>query len=83
MPGGESRPFSFLESQIEDLLKRIDPAALAAEAAAPVPGAAPGRGTPENLKKLQEELQRKFQEKASKPADGKGKPSTPAPPETP
>jgi len=80
-PGGESRPFGFLESQIEDLLKRIDPAALVAEAPPTVPGAAMGNsGTPENLKKLQEELQRKLQQKAKKPSDDKGSASTPAPP---
>lgn len=91
MPGGESRPFSFLEGQIEDLLKRIDPKALAVEPSAALPGApgipgvGPGRpgGTPENLKALQEELQRKLQEKAKKSADDKGKASTPAPPGTP
>jgi hypothetical protein len=84
MPGGESRPFGFLESQIEDLLKRIDPKALADEAPVPGPGVPGGKSaTPENLKKLQEELQRKLQEKAKKPADGQGKAGTPAPPGTP
>jgi hypothetical protein len=61
------------------LLKRIDPAALAADPTT-APAAAGGRSaTPENLKKLQEELQRKFQEKAKKSAEDKGKGSTPAP----
>jgi hypothetical protein len=79
-PASESRPFSFLESQIEDLLKRIDPSALAAESPVPLPGAAPGKSvTPENLKKLQEELQRKLQEKPKKSADGQGRAGTPAP----
>jgi len=83
-PGGESRPFSFLESQIEDLLRRIDPTALAAEAALPAPGAPPGKGvTPDNLKKLQEELQRKLQEKAKKSGDEKGGAGNPAPPGAP
>jgi hypothetical protein len=83
MPGGESRPFGFLEGQIEDLLKRIDPTALAAEPAAALPGAAGGKSvTPENLKKLQEELQRKLQEKAKKPSDT-GKANSPVPPGTP
>jgi tetratricopeptide (TPR) repeat protein len=78
--GAESRPFGFLESQVEDLLKRIDPAALAAEPPTPVPGAPGAKSvTPENLKKLQEELQRKLQEKAQKPGDDKGRASTPAP----
>jgi hypothetical protein len=78
-PGGESRPFGFLESQIEDLLKRIDPAALAEEPALPAAGAAGKGATPENLKKLQEELQRKLQERAQKPADEKSNTSTTAP----
>jgi hypothetical protein len=84
MPGGDARPFSFLESQIEDLLKRIDPTALAAEPAAPAPAAAGGKSiTPDNLKKLQEELQRKLQEKAKKSGDDKGGGGTPAPPGSP
>jgi hypothetical protein len=84
VPGGDSRPFGFLESQIEDLLKRIDPMALAAESAVAAPGAAGGKSaTPENLKKLQEELQRKLQEKGKKPGGEKGQASTPAPPGTP
>ena len=78
--GGEARPFSFLEGQIEDLLKRIDPAALAQPPAPPLPGAAAGKtGTPENLKKLQEELQRKLQEKAQKSGGEQGRAGTPAP----
>jgi tetratricopeptide (TPR) repeat protein len=76
----ESRPFSFLESQIEDLLKRIDPAALAVEPSAPLPGSGVTKSaTPENLKKLQEELARKMQEKANKPSDDQGRAGTPAP----
>ena len=79
-PGGESRPFSFLESQVDDLLKRIDPAAIAAEPSAPGPTGPAGKGaTPENLRKLQEELQRKLQERAKKPADDKGGAGTPGP----
>jgi hypothetical protein len=83
-PGGESRPFSFLESQVEDLMRRIDPAALATEPALPVPGAAAGKSvTPDNLKKLQEELQRKMMEKHQKSDDEKGRAGTPAPPGSP
>ena len=78
-PGTESRPFAFLESQIEDLLKRIDPSALAAEANAPAAAGTGKSATPENLKKLQEELQRKLQEKAKKSGDEKGRAGTPAP----
>ena len=79
-PGSESRPFSFLEGQIEDLLKRIDPAALAAEPSPPLPGAGPGKSvTPENLKKLQEELARKLQEKAKKSNEDQERAGTPAP----
>jgi tetratricopeptide (TPR) repeat protein len=81
-PGSESRPFSFLEGQIEDLLKRIDPAALAVEPSPPLPGAGAGAGksvTPENLKKLQEELARKLQEKGKKSNEDQGRAGTPAP----
>jgi predicted negative regulator of RcsB-dependent stress response len=72
-PGGEARPFAFLESQVDDLLKRIDPTAVVADSPSAAAGAPGGKGvTPENLKKLQEELQRKLQEKAKKPGDDKG-----------
>jgi predicted negative regulator of RcsB-dependent stress response len=83
MPGGESRPFGFLEGQIEDLLKRIDPTALAAEPAMPTPGAGGKSVTPDNLKKIQEELQRKLQEKAKKPSGDPGRAGEPAPPGNP
>jgi hypothetical protein len=62
--GGESKPFAFLESQIDDLLKRIDPTALASDTGAAPNGAGGKTVSPDNLKKIQEELQRKMQEKA-------------------
>jgi predicted negative regulator of RcsB-dependent stress response len=81
---GESRPFSFLEGQVDDLLKRIDPSAIAAEPSAPAPTGPAGKGvTPENLRKLQEELQRKLQERGNKPADDKGGAGTSRPPGSP
>lgn len=61
--GGESKPFAFLESQLEDLLKRIDPTALASDSAA-APAAGGGKMSADNIKKIQEEIQRKMQEKA-------------------
>jgi hypothetical protein len=66
------------------LLKRIDPSAIPAEPSAPAPTGPAGKGvTPENLRKLQEELQRKLQERGNKPADDKGGAGTPRPPGSP
>jgi hypothetical protein len=64
-PGaGESHPFTFLESQVDDLLRRIDPSAVP-------PPAPPGGGgksmSPEDLQRLQEQLQRKLQEQQKNP----------------
>jgi len=58
-PGGrETRPFSFLESQIEDLLRRLDPGAVADE---------PAKMSPETMKRVQEQLKR-MSEHGSAPA---------------
>jgi tetratricopeptide (TPR) repeat protein len=80
---GESHPFAFLESQIDDLLRRIDPTAVPASSPPPMPGMPgmagmpPGMGdprkmTPEQLQLLQEQLKRSMQ-------DMKNKPPIPAP----
>jgi hypothetical protein len=64
-PFGEVHPFAFLESQVDDLLRRLDPAALAPTA--PPPGA-PGDATSansENLRRLQEQLKLKLQEQTN------------------
>jgi tetratricopeptide (TPR) repeat protein len=63
--GGESRPFGFLESQVDDLLRRIDPSA--------VPSPPPSRGggskgmSPEDMQRLQEQLQRSLKEQKLPP----------------
>lgn len=68
---GEAHPFGFLESQIDDLLRRIDPSA------APEPAAAPGRPskamTTDDLQRLQEQMKRKVKGQLQSPAP------TPAP----
>jgi predicted negative regulator of RcsB-dependent stress response len=57
--GGEMRPFNFLESQIEDLLRRVDPGAIAAEP----------KMTPEQVRRFQEQL-RRMNEHGQAPAPG-------------
>ena len=76
-PMGELRPFAFLESQIDDLLRRIDPTAIPASAPPGMGGMPPGMGdpsqmTPEKLQRLQEQLKRSMQ-------DAKNKMPPPAP----
>jgi len=76
-PFGEVHPFSFLETQVDDLLRRIDPAALAPPP--PLPGA-PGDATSansESLRRLQEQLKLKLQEQQNQhpaPASSGGSP---------
>jgi hypothetical protein len=58
-PAGESHPFTFLESQVDDLLRRIDPSAVP-------PPAPPGGGksmSAEDLQRLQEQLQQRLKDK--------------------
>jgi hypothetical protein len=67
-PFGEAHPFSFLETQVDDLLRRVDPAALTAPT--PPPGM-PGDTTSansESLRRLQEQLKLKIQEQRDNPA---------------
>jgi len=57
---GETHPFMFLESQVDDLLRRIDPSAVP-------PPSPPGGGgnksmSAEDLQRLQEQLQRRLKE---------------------
>jgi hypothetical protein len=61
---GESHPYRFLETQVDDLLKRIDPSAV------PPPSPAGGGMSPEDLQRFQEQLQRKMKEKQEKPSPG-------------
>jgi len=66
-PMGESHPFGFLESQIDDLLRRIDPSAVPSSAPPGMGGMPPGMGdpsqmTPEKLKRLQEQMKRTIED---------------------
>jgi tetratricopeptide (TPR) repeat protein len=65
-PGAaESHPFGFLESQVDDLLRRIDPTAVPST---PPPGAAGSKSmSPEDMQRLQEQLQRRMKERQQKP----------------
>ncbi len=78
-PAGESHPFGFLETQVDDLLRRIDPSAIPAPAPAPGVGGPGGRSlNPEDLQRLQEQLKRRMPQ-----TKGKGLPdpgSLPPPP---
>jgi hypothetical protein len=66
-PFGEPHPFAFLESQVNDLLRRIDPAALAAASLPEAP--ADGKSLDsESLRRLQEELKRKLSSPAPPPS---------------
>src|SRR5262249_41174952 len=61
----ESHPFGFLESQIDDLLRRIDPNAVVSS---PGPVTAGSKSmSPEDLQRLQEQLQRKLKDQKNKP----------------
>jgi len=71
----DPRPFGFLESQVDDLLRRIDPSAIAATPAAG-PGDDARQLTPERLQQLQEQLQRKLKE--SQESKGQGTVPPPA-----
>jgi tetratricopeptide (TPR) repeat protein len=71
-PMSESRPFAFLETQIDDLLHRIDPSAVPTSAPTPMPGMGmppgmsmgdPGQQmTPEKLKRLQDQMKKAIEE---------------------
>jgi tetratricopeptide (TPR) repeat protein len=72
--GGEQAPptYPFLQSQVDDLLRALDPTAV--PAAAP-PARAGGKGmTPEDLKRLQEQFQRKMKEAQEKAEHEKNAP---------
>jgi hypothetical protein len=75
-PASEPRPFGFLESQVDDLLRRIDPTAITATPARATPE--DGRSmTPERLEQLKQQMQRQIEEQQRKKSAGQG--STPAP----
>jgi hypothetical protein len=59
----EARPFAFLESQIDDLLRRIDPTAVPST---PPPGAGAGSMSPEDMQRFQQEMQRRMAERKQK-----------------
>ena len=71
-PLGESHPFQFLESQVDDLLRRIDPSAIPAPTA-PAPGGGSGI-TPEQLQQLQEQLSKHKQGGSEAPPAPAGSP---------
>ncbi len=70
-PYGERPMFPYLQTQVDDLLKALDPSAVPA-----TPAAGPGRNmSPEQLQRLREEFQRKLSQNKEK---SEGAP-TPAP----
>jgi tetratricopeptide (TPR) repeat protein len=81
-PSGKSdaRPFSFLESQIDDLLRRVDPTAVFVNVPPAGGGEDPKSMTPEKLQRLQEQLQRTMKEAQEKASHDKGPTPTPPPP---
>ncbi len=78
-PGGETHPFGFLETQVDDLLRRIDPNAIPPTS---VPGAGGPGGrslSPEDLQRLQEQMKRRMQETKGKGLPGPGGAPPPVP----
>jgi hypothetical protein len=65
---GESHPFAFLESQVDDLLRRIDPSALAT--ASPPEMVGDKSMDSESLRLLQEQLKRKLSSPGNAPPVG-------------
>jgi hypothetical protein len=85
-PMGESHPFAFLETQIDDLLRRIDPTAVQSESASGMPGMSPGMGgidpsqlTAEKLRRLQMQMKRSIDEAKKNTAPVPAPPPAPVP----
>jgi hypothetical protein len=77
-PLGPSHPFAFLESQIDDLLRRIDPAAIPPTPPSMptgMPIGDPSKMSPDQLQRLQEQLRKAMQDAAK----NKVPPPAPAP----
>ncbi|HEY3592747.1 MAG TPA: hypothetical protein VGL13_02695, partial [Polyangiaceae bacterium] len=70
-PFGDPHPFAFLETQIDDLLKRVDPSALAPAAAPPEVGDTTSANS-DNLRQLQEQLKQRLNQQ--RPTAPKGSP---------
>jgi hypothetical protein len=69
-PVGEAHPFAFLESQVDDLLRRVDPSALATASPSPEMMGDSQSMDSESLRLLQEQLKRKLSSPASAPPAG-------------
>jgi hypothetical protein len=78
-PGAEQRMFPYLSTQVDDLLRRIDPSAVTTVAAGRAGGNKPM--SREDLERLQEQFQRRMKEAQEKAEREKGQtpPGGPAP----
>lgn len=77
-PFGERPLFPYLQTQVDDLLRNLDPTALPA----PTAGGPNKQMTPEQVQRLREELQRRMRESKENTNSGSGS-ATPPPPATP
>lgn len=73
-PSAEQRMFPFLSSQVDDLLRRIDPSSVTTGA-----GRAGGKMSPADLERLQEQFKRQMKEAQQKAEREKGQTPTEAP----
>jgi hypothetical protein len=66
----------FLESQVDDLLRRIDPTAVPSSEPGAAPGAGPGANSmsPEERERFMQEIQRRMKEQKQKAPAPAGSP---------